>query len=667
MAFQKDLLEEIGLTKSEINVYLALLDIGSSTTGPIVDKSQASSSKIYEILDKLIQKGLVSYIIKDGMKYFEAADPKRILDYLQEKQTKLQQQTKEIADIIPQLELKRSLSQYKSQATIYKGMKGLETAFKELLDGKGGTNYVFVVGKLDDRLNQFFHNLYKQRAAQGIKTKTIFSEAGREYYESRKDTPLFEGKVIGTTTSPATINIYGSKVNIRMGTSKEVLCVVIDNQELADSFLEQFNILWNQDVTIGIGFDAFEREWYNLFDQLKPGESYDALGAAFGIPENEEKFVTFFRKLHQARIKKNIKSRLLFKPGAEKIVEKYGMQELYKKDLQHKTIPIESEFPVEIFTGKDRAILLVQKKEPLTITIKNKEIAELFRQHFNHLWNQDVAVYRGFDAVTSQFHSMLNTLNPGEEYQVLGGSHGKGGEKLRKWFMQYHKERMEKKVHVKILANDQDYSDILSTLSQPPDTKMNLSKIKALPKEFSSPMQINLYPHGKVFIFVWGKELMCFEIASDIVYQNFQSYFQGLWHQKTTSLTGETGIKILFDDMLNYTDVWFIGGNGGIRKYYPQYWKVHNTERIKRNIIWHDLIDAKLMSNLFPNQQRRSVPYYEYKILPPELSSPHVIVFYGNKVANIIWKKIPLATIIEDKEIVEGYKKYFDYLWKSIK
>ena len=69
---KKSLLEDIGLTRSEINVYLALLELGSSTTGKIIDKAKVSSSKIYEVLDKLIQKGLVSFIIKSGIKYFQA-------------------------------------------------------------------------------------------------------------------------------------------------------------------------------------------------------------------------------------------------------------------------------------------------------------------------------------------------------------------------------------------------------------------------------------------------------------------------------------------------------------------------------------------------------------------------------------------------------------------
>ncbi len=522
MTFNKELLEEIGLTKAEINVYLALLELGSSTTGPIVEKSRASSSKIYEILDKLIQKGLVSYIIQEGIKHFEAADPKRILDYLQEKQSKLQEQTQEIKAMLPELELKKTLSKYKSEATIYKGIKGMQTAFKELLKGPKSTNYVFVVGEMDERLNDFFKKLYVERAARGIRTKTIFSEAGRGYYESRKGTPLFEGKVIGTTTSPATINIYGTKVNMRMGTSKDVLCVMIDNKELAESFLEQFDALWNQDVTVGQGFEAFEREWRALFDELKPGESYDALGAAFGIAENEEKFVSFFKSLHQERIKRGIKSRLLFKPGALNVVQKYGMQELYTKDLQSKIIPIESKFPVEIFTGKDRAILLVQKKEPVTITIKNKDVAHSFQQHFDHLWNQKVHTFEGFEQATSFFTNILTDLKAGEEYFVINGNYG-GNQQILKFFKTYHPQRRNRGIRANFLFN-QNIKPFLSKLALAP------CRVKFLPTEFQSPLQITFYKQ-KLYISVWSSNPIGFLIEQQEVVDAFKAYYEMLWRQ----------------------------------------------------------------------------------------------------------------------------------------
>ncbi len=47
-------LEKIGLTNSEIKVYLSLLELGTVSKGAIVKKSGIASSKIYEITDKLI-------------------------------------------------------------------------------------------------------------------------------------------------------------------------------------------------------------------------------------------------------------------------------------------------------------------------------------------------------------------------------------------------------------------------------------------------------------------------------------------------------------------------------------------------------------------------------------------------------------------------------------
>ena len=74
------LLLEAGLTEGEVKVYLALLEIGETTTGPLIKKAKVSASKCYDILERLIQKGLVSSSVKANMKYFSAADPKRILD-----------------------------------------------------------------------------------------------------------------------------------------------------------------------------------------------------------------------------------------------------------------------------------------------------------------------------------------------------------------------------------------------------------------------------------------------------------------------------------------------------------------------------------------------------------------------------------------------------------
>ena len=100
-------LEELGLTKGEIKVYLALIGLGESTTGPIVEESGVSVSKVYKILERLAKKGLASHIVKRKVKYFKAADPHRLIVYLQEKENQIKEQEKKLEKLIPELDMLR--------------------------------------------------------------------------------------------------------------------------------------------------------------------------------------------------------------------------------------------------------------------------------------------------------------------------------------------------------------------------------------------------------------------------------------------------------------------------------------------------------------------------------------------------------------------------------
>ena len=74
-------LQKIGLTDGEAKVYLALTEIGSSTVGPIVKKANVAYSNVYDILNRLIEKGIVSFILRNKTKYFQAASPRNLMDW----------------------------------------------------------------------------------------------------------------------------------------------------------------------------------------------------------------------------------------------------------------------------------------------------------------------------------------------------------------------------------------------------------------------------------------------------------------------------------------------------------------------------------------------------------------------------------------------------------
>ena len=84
-------LENIGLTKNEIKIYLALLDLGLTSSGAIIKKTGIHTSKVYDGLERLSEKGLTSHIIKSNTKYFKAVNPDRLIDFIRDKKKKLEE------------------------------------------------------------------------------------------------------------------------------------------------------------------------------------------------------------------------------------------------------------------------------------------------------------------------------------------------------------------------------------------------------------------------------------------------------------------------------------------------------------------------------------------------------------------------------------------------
>lgn len=98
-----EVLRGIGLTEGESKVYLALLGLGQTTTGPIVKKAGVTTSKSYKILSRLEEKGLVSHVFKSKVKYFKAAPPPKVLDLIKKKQEELEQRRWEVEKKMPEL------------------------------------------------------------------------------------------------------------------------------------------------------------------------------------------------------------------------------------------------------------------------------------------------------------------------------------------------------------------------------------------------------------------------------------------------------------------------------------------------------------------------------------------------------------------------------------
>lgn len=137
---------------------------------------------------------------------------------------------------------------------------------------------------------------------------------------------------------------------------------------------------------------------------------------------------------------------------------------------------------------------------------------------------------------------------------------------------------------------------------------------------------------------------------------------------------GNEGIKTLLNEILEYNESYWLGGNSfenytAVPKSLLLWWEQWMMRRVEKKHYMYDLVSyGTWLKGLEPPKiQEHKKKYYQYHSLPKDLYSPLVIIIFGNKVAQVVWGEQSFAFILDSKKIRDSFKKYFDYLWRSQK
>lgn len=253
VSMDETLLQKLGLTKGEIKVYLALNKIGESTVGPIGKESKVSKSKMYDILDKLIEKGLVGYIVKEGTRYFLANDPHMILEYIEKQESELDKTKKEVVtEVLPLLMTQRASTSQKRVAEMYEGFQGIKAIREELMTTftVGDTLLVLGAPKIANvKWEGWFLDFHKRRIGRKIKMKIIYNADAWEYGKIRAKMKLTKVHYLpNKLVSPNWIDIFPEAVLFVM-VLKNPIAFVVRDIELANSFRAYFDIMWKNSTS----------------------------------------------------------------------------------------------------------------------------------------------------------------------------------------------------------------------------------------------------------------------------------------------------------------------------------------------------------------------------------------------------------------------------------
>ena len=220
-------LKKFGLSEKEAKVYLASLELGDSTATDISIKSSLPRTLVYDILERLIEQGLISYSIKNNKKYFLAVHPKELLNILREKETT-------ISSVMPELE------------EIYK--KEMKTVMNDILRSELKEFLAYGSSRSSYKvIPSFMNDWHKKRIKQKVVMKIIYNNTKQaksmvKNFKSTLDYTKYKFMPIELESPTATI-IYGDKVILQSWT-KEPFAVMIKSKEMAENQRRYFEELW---------------------------------------------------------------------------------------------------------------------------------------------------------------------------------------------------------------------------------------------------------------------------------------------------------------------------------------------------------------------------------------------------------------------------------------
>ena len=238
-----EILQKLGLTKNEIKVYITILKLGSCLAGEITRKSDVHRRNVYDAVERLVEKGLVSFITKNNRKWFEAVDQERFLGLIKEKEDELKDMEKDIQKILPELKLSKGLARTKQEVQFFKGREGLKTVYDDIL--RTGKSYVgYGRSKSLEKILRFFLKHYvRDRVKKKINIRLIYEQSAKG--ASYTKTKYTECRYIpNEMSSNAALRIYGDKVAILLLSEEEPLAIVIESKAIADGYRKYFEVMW---------------------------------------------------------------------------------------------------------------------------------------------------------------------------------------------------------------------------------------------------------------------------------------------------------------------------------------------------------------------------------------------------------------------------------------
>ncbi len=174
-------LEEIGLSGKEAEVYMALLKLGEASASRISEIAQLNRITTYVLLKSLGEKGFCSVYVRNNIQYFKPTKPEGIIGLLEERKDK-------IKSIMPLLKEEEKLIEGKPEVSMFEGKRGISSMLDTLLRDAESERIVRVYGNysIAEKVVEYQSLSWRKRRVAGkIQIRAIVDEIPEELQEMK--------------------------------------------------------------------------------------------------------------------------------------------------------------------------------------------------------------------------------------------------------------------------------------------------------------------------------------------------------------------------------------------------------------------------------------------------------------------------------------------------
>jgi sugar-specific transcriptional regulator TrmB len=240
----QETLELLGLTQKDLDVYKALLRLGSAPLRRVAEEANLNRGTAYDALKHLVAAGLASHVDAKTHRYFTAEDPHKLRGLATRREVAMREAALDLDGMIPGLAALRGESGHRPAVRYYEGDAGVRDILADVLEvterAESRTYRVYSTAAIRGAKDAAWPSFSRERIRRGVRVRAIAIGKGGSLAGLDERRWLSQGE-----SAPTYIAVYpGKTAYISMDANRRLFGVIIEDAAIAATQEMIFDALW---------------------------------------------------------------------------------------------------------------------------------------------------------------------------------------------------------------------------------------------------------------------------------------------------------------------------------------------------------------------------------------------------------------------------------------